>query len=180
MRRWWLGLLLCACSGSSDNEVEGSVLGVSLTARDAIFFVHNGRQLVVVSNQDDSCRKLTNQTITGDVRLLEMYLWNASSSDPSTLLEGTYEVDGSTSLESQAYFGIGNGCNAGTTRWFGASAGRVILVHAGLAEPGERNQVAFRLNFGDDVLTGHADASYCNLPETGSIGCINEGLPGPP
>ena len=180
MRQLWLGLLLCACSGSSDNEVEGSVLGNSLTARDAIFFVHNGRQLVVVSNQDATCRQLKSQTITGDVRLLEMYLWNAGSPEPANLVEGTYEVDGTVSLESEAYFGAGRGCNAGTTRWFRAGTGRVILIHAGFPEPGERAGVAFRLNFGDEVLTGHADASYCDLPETGLIGCINEGPPGEP
>src|SRR5215475_6852289 len=181
MRGIWLGLLLCACSGSSDNEVDGTVLGFSLSARDAVFFVHNGRQLVVISDQDNTCRKLTSQTISGQIHLLELYLWNASSVDPTSLVEGTYEVadDGTASLESQAYFGVGSSCSS-ATRWFRAGAGRVILIHAGLAEPGERAQVAFRLAFGDEVLAGHADASYCALPETGAIPCINEGGVGPP
>jgi len=105
MRRLWLGLLLCACSGSSDNQVDGTVQGFSLSARDALYFVHNGRQLFVVSDQDDTCRKLTRQTVPGEIHLLEMYLWNATSTDPTSLVEGTYEVadDGTTSLESQAF-----------------------------------------------------------------------------
>jgi len=178
MRRLYLVLLLCGCSGSSDNQVDGSVLGYSLNARDAVYFVHGGRQLVVVSDQDDTCRKLTRQTFTGEINLLEMY---TSAPDPTSLIEGTYEVadNGSTSLESQAYFGTGTGCGP-SLRWFRATTGRVILIHAGLPEPGERAQVAFRINFGDDVLAGHADAAYCALPTTGTIPCVNEGTPGPP
>ena len=181
MRRLYLVLLLCGCSGSSDNQVDGSVLGYSLNARDAVYFVHGGRQLVVVSDQDDTCRKLTRQTFTGEINLLEMYLWNTSAPDPTSLIEGTYEVadNGSASLESQVYFGTSSGCGLNTT-WFRASAGRVILINAGLPDPGERAQVAFRINFGDEVLAGHADAAYCALPTTGTIPCINEGTVGPP
>ena len=181
MRRLYLVLLLCACSGSSDNQVDGSVLGNSLDARDAVYFVHGGRQLVVISDQDNTCRNLTHQTITGKINLLEMSLWNASSADPTSLIEGTYEVadNGSASLESQVYFGTSSGCGLNTT-WFRASAGRVILINAGLPDPGERAQVAFRINFGDEVLAGHADAAYCALPTTGTIPCINEGTVGPP
>lgn len=180
MRRLCLVLLLCSCSGSSDNQVDGSVLGNSLNARDAVYFVHGGRQLFVISDQDDTCRNLTRQTFSGEISLLEVYLWNASSSDPTSLIEGTYEVadDGSTALESQVYFGTGTGCGPDKP-WYGASAGRVILIHAGLTEPGQRAQVAFRINFGDDVLAGHADAAYCALPETGGIPCIHEGTAGP-
>ena len=181
MRRLYLVLLLCACSGSSDNQVDGSVLGNSLDARDAVYFVHGGRQLVVISDQDNTCRNLTHQTITGKINLLEMSLWNASSADPTSLIEGTYEVadNGSASLESQVYFGTSSGCGPNTT-WYRASAGRVILINAGLPDPGERAQVAFRINFGDEVLAGHADAAYCALPTTGTIPCINEGTVGPP
>jgi hypothetical protein len=182
MRRLWLGLLLCACSGSSDNEVDGSVLGFSLTARDALYFVHNNRQLVVISDQDNTCRKLTRQTVSGEIHLLELYLWNLSSTDPTSLVEGTYEVadDNTSSLESQGYFGAASGCDTLSTRWFRAGSGRVILLNAGLPAPGERSQVAFRLGFGDEVLSGHADAAYCDLPATGPIGCINEGTTDPP
>lgn len=177
MRRLWLVLLLCACSGSSDNEVDGSVLGYSLNARDALFLVHNGRQMVVISDQDNTCRKLVTQTLSGEIRLLEMYLWNAASTDPTALVEGTYEMaDVAASLESQAFFGVGPGCDP-SARWFGASGGRVILLHAGLTEPGERTQVAFRIGFGDEVLAGHADAAYCEVPQTGTIPCVNEGGP---
>ena len=180
MRRLYLVLLLCGCSGSSDNQVDGSVLGNSLDARDAVYFVHGGRQLVVISDEDNTCRNLTRQTITGKINLLEMSLWNASSADPTSLIEGTYEVaDGSASLESLVYFGTSSGCGLNTT-WFRASAGRVILINAGLPDPGERAQVAFRINFGDEVLAGHADAAYCALPTTGTIPCINEGTVGPP
>ena len=176
MRRLWLGLLLCCCSGSSDNEVDGTVQGFSLSARDALYFAHGGRQLVVLSDQDDTCRKLSRQTVSGEIHLLEMYLWNASSTDPTALVEGTYEVadDGTSSLESQAHFGVGTECSLSTTRWFPAGTGRVILIHAGLLEPGERSQIAFRLQFGGDVLTGHADATYCPLPAPGTSGCIRE------
>ena len=182
MRRLWLGLLLCACSGSSDNQVDGTVQGFALSARDALYFVHNGRQLFVVSDQDDTCRKLTRQTVAGEIHLLEMYLWNATSTDPTSLVEGTYEVadDGTTSLESQAFFGVGTECSLTTTRWFPAASGRVILLNAGLTAPGERSQIAFRLGFGADLLTGHADATYCPLPTSGPIGCIREFVePGP-
>ena len=181
MRQVWLGLLLVACSGSSDNDVEGSVPGFSFDARDAIFFVHNGRQLVVVSDQDNSCRKLMSGTLGGEIHLLEMYLWNENSTDPTTLIEGTYEVDSSSvSLESQAYFGSSTSCSP-DTRWFRAGGGRVILLHAGEAAPGERAQVAFRLDFGNNVfVTGRADAAYCNLPDTGTLPCINEGTFAPP
>ena len=176
MRRLWLGLLLCACSGSSDNSVDGAVQGFSLSARDALYFVHGEKQLFVVSDQDDTCRKLTRQTVPGEIHLLEMYLWNATSPDPTALVEGTYEVadDGTTSLESQVHFGVGTECRLTTTRWFPASSGRVILTHAGLAHSGERSQIAFRLEFVGDLLTGHADATYCPLPATGAIGCIRE------
>jgi hypothetical protein len=177
MRRLWLGLLLCACSGSSDNEVDGSVQGYSLSARDALYLVHNGRRLVVISDQDDTCRKLGRQTLTGDVRLLEIYLWDASTNDPGTLAEGTYVVadDGSDSLESQVFFGVNRGCAPENIRWFAAGRGQVILLHSGDNLPGERTQIAFRLNFGDELLAGHADAVYCGLPSTGAIGCIAEG-----
>jgi len=178
MRWLWLGLLLCACSGSSDNEVDGSVMGFSLDARDAVFLVHNGRQVVVISSQDNTCRKLATGTMGGEIRLLEMYLWNAASNPQTALVEGTYEVadNGSTALESQAYLGVGPGCsNFG--RWFAASAGRVILLHAGATEPGERSQVAFRLAYGDEVLAGHADAAYCEVPQTGEVLCVNDGVP---
>lgn len=180
MRRLCLVLLLCGCSGSSDNQVDGSVLGNSLNARDAVYFVHGGRQLLVISDQDDTCRKLTRGSFTGEVGLLEMYLWDLNAPDPTSLIEGTYQVadDGSTALESQVYFGTGTGCGPGKP-WYRASSGRVILIHAGLTEPGERAQVAFRINFGDDVLAGHADAVYCALPTTGALPCINEGTTGP-
>lgn len=176
MRRLWLGLLLCCCSGSSDNEVNGAVLGNSLTARDAVYFVHNGRRLVVISDQDDTCRKLTRHTITSEIRLLELYLLDASTTDPETLVEGTYVVDddGSNALESRAYFSVARGCQ-GSVLWFGAGSGQVILLHSGADLPGERTQVAFRLIFGGDLLAGHADAVYCSLPSSGAIGCINEG-----
>ena len=72
MRRVWLGLLLCACSGSSDNEVDGTVPGFSFDARDSLYFVHNGRQLLVVSDQDNTCRKLVTGSIGGEVHLLEL------------------------------------------------------------------------------------------------------------
>jgi hypothetical protein len=179
MRRLWLGLLLCACSGSSDNEVDGSVLGNSLSARDALYFLHAGRQLVVISDQDDTCRKLTRQTVSGEIHLLEIYLWDASSAEPTTLVEGTYVAGDSTaSLESEVYFSAGRACSADTTR-YRASSGQVILIHSGANEPGERTQVAFRLNFGNNLLAGHADAVYCPLPPTGPIGCINEPQPSP-
>ena len=176
MRRLWLGLLLCACSGSSDNSVDGTVQGASLSARDALYFVHGGKQLFVVSDQDDTCRKLTRQAVPGEIHLLEMYLWNATSPDPTALFEGTYAVadDGTTALESQAHFGVGTECSLTTTRWFPSTSGRVILIGAGLAQPGERSQIAFRLDFAGDLLTGHADATYCPLPATGAIGCIRE------
>ena len=176
MRRLWLGLLLCACSGSSDNEVDGSVAGFSLSARDAVFFQHNGRQLVVISDQDDICRKLDRQTI-GEIHLLEVYLWDASTTNGATLAEGTYVVagNGSNSLESQAYFGVASSCASFSIAWFRAGSGQVILLHSGANEPGERTQVAFRLNFGNELLAGHADAIYCGLPSTGAIGCIQEG-----
>jgi len=180
MRRLWLGLLLCACSGSSDNEVDGSVMGISLTARDAIYFVHNGRQLFVVSDQDALCRKFSRGSFTGGIHLLEMYLWNATSSDPTTLIEGTYDVttNGTTSFGSQPYLGVAGGCSPGTTPiWFTADSGRVILLHAGLIEPGERSQVAFRINFGNELLAGHADALYCEVPQTGTIPCVHEAGP---
>jgi hypothetical protein len=182
MRRVWLGLLLCACSGSSDNEVDATVPGFAFDARDALFFVHNGRQLVVVSDQDNTCRKLTTRTIGGQIHLLEMYIWNATAADPTSLIEGTYDVDntGTLTLESQGYFATGTGCSP-DTRWFRAGAGRVIVIRAGDAAPGEREQVAFRLDFGDNVIvTGHADATFCNIPDTGVIPCINEGNFGPP
>jgi hypothetical protein len=179
MRRLWLGLLLCACSGSSDNEVDGSVLGNSLSARDALFFQHAGRQLVVISDQDDTCRKLSRQTVSGEIHLLQLYLWDATSAVPTTLAEGTYIAGDSTaSLESEVYFSIGKGCTSGTTR-YRASTGQVILIHSGANEPGERTQVAFRVNFGNSLLAGHADAVYCDLPPTGTIGCINEPEPFP-
>jgi hypothetical protein len=178
MRGLCLGLLLCACSGSSDNEVDGSVLGYSLTARDALYLVHNGRQMVLISDQDNTCRKLVSQTLSGQVHLLELYLWNAASTDPTSLVEGTYEVagNGTASLESQVFFGVGPGCDA-SARWFGASGGQVILLHAGLTEPGERSQVAFRIGFGSEVLAGHADAAYCEVPQTGTLSCVHEGTP---
>ncbi|HZW88367.1 MAG TPA: hypothetical protein VFF12_04755 [Myxococcaceae bacterium] len=179
MRRLWLGLLLCACSGSSDNEVDGSVLGNSLSARDALFFQHAGRQLVVISDQDDTCRKLTRGTVSGELHLLELYLWDATAPGPTMLTEGTYVAgDSSASLESEVYLSVGRSCTAGTTR-FRASSGQVILIHSGANEPGERTQVAFRLNFGNDLLAGHADAVYCPLPATGPIGCIDEPEPSP-
>ena len=177
MRGIWLGLLLCACSGSSDNEVDGSVAGFSLSARDAIFFQHNGRQLVVISNQDDICRKLDRQTL-GEVHLLELHLWDASTTDGGTLAEGTYVVSGDASnpsLQSQVYFGVASSCAPFSIAWFRAASGQVILLHSGANQPGERTQVAFRLNFGNELLAGHADAVYCRLPSTGSIGCIQEG-----
>jgi hypothetical protein len=178
MRRLWLVLLLCACSGSSDNEVDGSVLGYSLNARDALYLVHNGRQLVVISDQDNTCRKLVSQTLSGQAHLLELYLWNAGSTDPTSLVEGTYEVadNGTASLESEVFFGVGPGCDA-SARWFGASGGLVILLNAGLTEPGERSQVAFRINFGNELLAGHADALYCEVPQTGTIPCVHEAGP---
>jgi hypothetical protein len=173
MRRLWLGLLLCACSGSSDNEVDGSVLGNSLSARDALYFLHAGRQLVVISDQDDTCRKLTRQTVSGEIHLLQLYLWDASSA------EGTYLAgDSSATLESEVYFSVGRGCTSATTR-FRASSGEVILIHSGANEPGERTQVAFRINFGSNLLAGHADAAYCALPPTDAIECINEPQPSP-
>jgi hypothetical protein len=179
MRRLWLGLLLCACSGSSDNEVDGTVLGFSLNARDALYLVHNGRQVFVVSDQDNTCRKLASQSLGGQVRLLELYLWNPTSTDPATLVEGTYDVaNDSASLDAHAFFGVGSGCGNGV-RWFGASSGRVILIQAGIPEPGDRSQVAFLLEFGNEQLAGHADAAYCELPQTGTIPCIFEDTSGP-
>jgi len=176
MRRLWLGLLLCACSGSSDNEVDGTVMGFSLSARDAVFFQHNGRQLVVISNQDDICRKLDRQTI-GAIHVLELYLWDTRTTDGGTLAEGTYVVGGGGSnlLESDAYFGVAASCAPFSISWFHAGNGQVILLHSGANQPGERTQVAFRINFGNELLAGHADAVYCGLPSTGSIGCIQEG-----
>jgi len=182
MRRLWLGLLLCACSGSSDNEVDGSVVGISLTARHAIYSVHIGRQLFVIADQDDMCRKLSRGSISGEIHLLQMYLWNTSSTKLTDLVEGTYDVtkDPTASLESQVYLGVGT-CSPGTTALrFMADSGRVILLHAGLTEPGERSQVALRVGFGNDVLTGHADAVYCPLADTGPMACINEGTFPPP
>ena len=181
MRRLWLGLLLCACSGSSDNEVDGTVPGFSFDARDSLYFVHNGRQILVVSDQDNTCRRLTSHTMSGQVHLLELYLWNASAPDPTLLVEGSYEVDDDTvSLESQAYFGSGSSCSP-DSRWFRAGAGRVIVIRAGDAAPGEREQVAFRLDFGNQIIvTGHADATFCSIPDTGPIPCINEGNFAPP
>jgi hypothetical protein len=188
-----LGLLACACGSDSGSpsggpgSISGTVGGLPLNVKDAVFALENNGVLVVVTDRENTCALLGGTTLPGTTTVLFLSLANFV---PPLLVNPHVTGD-------YAYFDLGGGGfpTAAGRYWYGgfetvttsctvatvylATGGTVTVTQTGNTAGTHFKANLSGLKFGSDTLNGSIDATYCPAVTSTSCGNVLAPPPGP-
>jgi hypothetical protein len=196
MRRWMvLGLLACACGsdsgspdgGSGPGSITGTVGGLPLNVKDAVFSLDNNAVTVLVTDRENACALLGGTTLPGTTTVLIVSLANFV---PPVLVNphvtGNYayfDLGGGTfpTTAGQYWYGgfetVTASCTVATTSL--ATGGTVNVTQTGTTSGTHFKANLNGLKFGSDTLNGSIEASYCPAVSSTSCGLAIARPPGP-
>lgn len=159
-----VGVLTMAACGGSGATVNGTLLGKTVVAKDAMSYVSNGETQVVIADFAGVCGEVSKNEIKANSNVISFGLGG------TPLAQGAvYSFGGITGfLDSAQFAEFDSKC--GTPAGESATAGTVTLTSASASEVDGQ----FDLTFGSDHVTGQFNAPNCAgavNPPTGTSTC---------
>jgi hypothetical protein len=151
-------LVMAACGG---NGISGTVGGVTLAPKEAIFFWQQAGQgqsgSVVISDQKDMCQMIKDGHLPKNTTAMQLVF----SMNDMALTAETYPITatGSTTAGSEFYKFDGS---CGLIVASPATSGTLKLTNVKVGTSAHASGT-LDLHFGNDHVTGNFDAPYCDI-----------------